>query len=70
MRLDSNRKILDHLGMMGFYKLPADWLDSYTKKVEAATRDDIVRAMRARLHPDAMVTVIVGGQLEPQKAEK
>lgn len=65
LRLDSNRKILDHLAMLGFYDLPADWLDSYTRKVAAVSRDDVVRAMRARLRPDAMVTVIVGGQVAP-----
>lgn len=70
LRLDSNRKILEYLAVMGFYNLPPDWLDTYTKKVAAVSRDDVVRAMRARLHPDTMVTVIVGGQLEAEKAEK
>lgn len=70
LRLDSNRKILDYLAMIGFYRLPPDWLDSYTKKVAAVSREDIIRAMRARLKPDAMATVIVGGQLEPDKTEK
>lgn len=69
LRLDSNRKILDYLAMMGFYNLPPDWLDSYPAKVAAVSRDDIMRALRARLHPDAMVTVIVGGQLEREKTE-
>jgi len=70
LRLDSNRKILDHLAMIGFYNLAPDWLDSYTKKVAAVGRGDIVRALRARLHPEAMATVIVGGQNEPEKADK
>ncbi|NTV95602.1 MAG: insulinase family protein [Thiobacillus sp.] len=69
LRLDSNRKILEYLAMMGFYNLPADWLDTYPKKVAAVTRDDVIRALRARLHPDAMATVIVGGQVEPEKAK-
>jgi len=62
LRLDSNRKILDHLAMMDFYRLPSDWLDAYPKRVAAVTRADVMRAMRARLQPDRMVTVIVGGQ--------
>jgi zinc protease len=70
LRLDSNRKILDHLAMMGFYNLPPDWLDSYVRKVAAVSRDDVIRAMGVRLRPDAMVTVIVGGQLEAEKPEK
>jgi zinc protease len=65
LRLDSNRKILDHLAMLGFYRLPLDWLDSYTRKVAAVTRDDILRAMRERVRPEVMATVIVGGQSGP-----
>jgi len=62
LRLDSNGKILGYLAMMDFYQLPPDWLDTYPKKVAAVTRDDVVKAMRARLKPDDMVTVVVGGQ--------
>jgi zinc protease len=62
LRLDSNGKILSYLAMMDFYRLPSDWLDTYPKKVAAVTRDEVVKAMRARLKPADMVTVIVGGQ--------
>ncbi len=62
LRLDSNRKILEHLALIGFYRLPLDWLDTYTQKVEAVTREDILRAFRARVRPEAMHTVVVGGQ--------
>lgn len=62
LRLDSNRKILDHLAVIGFYRLPLDWLDSYASRVEAVTREDILRAFRSRIRPQAMHTVIVGGQ--------
>jgi zinc protease len=67
LRLDSNKKIQEHLAMIGFYRLPLDWLEAYPKAVEAVTREDIVRAFRVRVRPDAMVTVIVGGQVEPAK---
>ncbi|MDR3395041.1 MAG: pitrilysin family protein [Parasulfuritortus sp.] len=62
LRLDSNGKILSYLAMMDFYRLPPDWLDTYPKKVAAVTREEVVKAMRARLKPANMVTVIVGGQ--------
>ncbi|MCU0934178.1 MAG: insulinase family protein [Thiobacillaceae bacterium] len=65
LRIDSNRKILDHLAMIGFYQLPLDWLDTYSARVAAVTREDILRAFRARARPEAMSTIIVGGQLEP-----
>lgn len=70
LRLDSNRKILDHLAMMGFYDLPPGWLDDYTRKVAAVTREDILRAMRARLSPETMATVIVGGQIAAETGKK
>lgn len=66
MRIDSNKKILEYLAVIGFYRLPLDWLETYTARVEAVSHDDIVRAFRARLRLPAMETVIVGGQIERQ----
>jgi len=67
MRIDSNKKILEYLAVIGFYRLPLDWLDTYTAKVEAVSHDDILRAFRSRVRPAAMSTVIVGGQLESER---
>ena len=67
LRLDSNKKILEYLAVIGFYRLPLDWLDTYTAKVEAVTREDILRGFRARVRPEALSTVVVGGQLAPGK---
>jgi zinc protease len=64
MRIDSNKKILEYLAMIGFYRLPLNWLDTYIPQVEAVTPADVLRAFRARVRPAAMSTVIVGGQLE------
>lgn len=66
LRLDSNRKILDQLALIGFYRLPLDWLAQYPARVEAVTREDILRAFRARIRPEALHTVVVGGPLEAQ----
>jgi zinc protease len=33
LRLDSNKKILEHLAMIGFYRLPLDWLDTYSPRL-------------------------------------
>lgn len=63
LRLDSNKKILEYLAVIGFYRLPLDWLDTYTARVEAVTRDDILRAFRGRVRPESLSTVVVGGQL-------
>jgi len=60
MRIDSNRKILEYLGVIGFYGLPLTYLDDFTGKVEKVTVAQIREAFLRRVHPDAMATVIVG----------
>ncbi len=62
LRLDSNKKIVEYLAMLGFYGLPLTWLDDYPRRVAAVTLADIRRAFRARVVPEQMVTVVVGGQ--------
>lgn len=64
LRLDSNKKILGYLSMIGFYRLPLDWLDTYTGKVAAVTREAIMQAFRQRVPPAKLQTVIVGGQVD------
>lgn len=64
LRIDSNAKILDYLAVIGFYKLPLDYLDKFTKQVESVTAEQIKDAFTRRLKTDKMVTVIVGGDTE------
>jgi zinc protease len=63
LRIDSNRKIHDYLGVIGFYRLPLDYLDTFTTKVEAVTLDQIRDAFRRRIQPDRMATVVVGAKV-------
>jgi zinc protease len=67
LRLDSNRKILEYLAMMAYYRLPLDWLDDYPEQVEKVSKADVLKAFRDRIRPEALSTVIVGGQLGPGK---
>jgi zinc protease len=60
LRIDSNSKIHDYLGLMGFYGLPLDYLDRFVENIEAVTRDQIRDAFRRRIDPDRLVTVVVG----------
>jgi zinc protease len=62
LRLDTNRKILDHVAMIGFYGLPLDYLDRYPKEVEKVTAAQIRDAFARRIHPDNLVTVVVAGK--------
>ncbi len=61
LRIDSNRKILDFLGVIGFYDLPLTWLDDYPKAVAKVTVAEVRDAFRRRVNPDQLITVIVGG---------
>ncbi len=61
LRLDSNRKILDQVAVIGFYQLPLDYLDQYPKQIEKVTAQQVRDAFARRVRPDGMVTVVVGG---------
>ncbi len=60
LRIDSNRKILDYLGVIGFYRLPLTYLEDFVPNVEKVTIADIRNAFARRIDPERMVTVIVG----------
>ena len=60
LRIDSNRKIHGYLNLIGSYRLPLNYLDEFVGNVERVTVADIRRAF-ARLDPERMVTVVVGG---------
>jgi zinc protease len=62
LRIDSNRKILDYLSVIGFYGLPLTYLDDFQRNVEQVTVQSIHEAFRRRIDPGAMATVIVGAQ--------
>lgn len=60
MRIDSNSKILDYLAVIGFYKLPLNYLDEYNSNVEKVTVAQIKDAFSRRLNTENFVTIIVG----------
>ncbi|MGA7801922.1 MAG: pitrilysin family protein [Gammaproteobacteria bacterium] len=61
LRVDTNSKIVEYLAMIGYYHLPLDYLSTFNRKIEAVSRAGIHAAFQRRVHPDRMVTVIVGG---------
>lgn len=62
LRIDSNSELLGYLSLIGYYKLPLDYLDNFTNQISAVTADGVRETFKRRLQPDRMVTVIVGGQ--------
>lgn len=61
LRIDSNKKILEYLSLIGFYQLPLDYLERYPKSVARVTLDQVRESFKRRIDPDKMVTVVVGG---------
>lgn len=62
LRFDSNRKLLDNVANIAWNGLPLDYLESWTRRVEAVTTADIRRAFARVLQPERMVTVVVGAK--------
>ena len=60
LRIDSNRKILGYLSVIGFYDLPLTYLDDFTNKIDRVTVAQIREAFKRHVDPQAMATVIVG----------
>ncbi|ROR34237.1 M16 family metallopeptidase [Inmirania thermothiophila] len=61
LRIDSNRKILGYLTLIGYHGLGLDYLERFTERVEAVTAEQVREAFRRHLDPARMVTVLVGG---------
>ena len=59
LRLDSNKKILDNVAVIGFYGLPLDYLDQYQAKVQAVTAEQVKDAFSRHVRPENLVTVTV-----------
>ena len=60
LRVDSNSKILNYVVVVGYYKLPLDYLRTFNSNVEAVTIEHIKDAFKRRLTVDNLVTVKVG----------
>ncbi len=60
LRIDSNRKILDNLAVIGFFRLPIDYLDTWTSKVESVTLESVRAAFARHVSLDRLITVVVG----------
>lgn len=64
LRIDSNRKILEYLRVIGFYQLPLTYLDDWQNQVSAVTLAQVHDAFKRRIHPSALTTIVVGGNAE------
>lgn len=60
LRIDNSRKIQEYVAMIGFYRLPLTYLEDFVTQVQKVTAQDIRSAFARRVHPDKLVTVVVG----------
>ena len=60
LRIDSNRKLLDNIGNIAWNGLALDYLETWTREVQAVSLNQVRAAMARKLQPARMVTVLVG----------
>ncbi len=59
LRIDSNKKIVEYLAMIGFYQLPLDYLATLNAKIQAVTLEQIHQAFQ-RVNLKQLHTILVG----------
>ena len=69
LRIDSNKDIIEYIGMIGFYGLPLDHLQTFNAKINAVTAEQIRDAFQRRVHPDKLLTVVVGKNTNTQTSD-
>jgi zinc protease len=59
LKLDSTAKIAAFLAQVAFFNLGADYADTYVQRINAVTKEDVLRVARQYLHPDELELVVV-----------
>ena len=65
LNIDSNAELADYLAMIGFYRLPLDYIDRFPEQIENVSLEQVRDALRRRLAPTSTVTVVVGPTARP-----
>lgn len=60
--IDSNRKLLGNVSNIAWNDLPLNYLDTWISQVDKVTLQDVKTAFSAKLQPDKMVTIVLGGK--------
>jgi zinc protease len=56
----SSAQIVRQRAALEFYGYPSDYLDTYEANIRAVTREDVHRVANEHLHPEKLVTLVVG----------
>lgn len=60
LRMEATAQVASGIARVFVHGLPADYHARYRERVRAVTVDDVARAARRRLHPDALTVVVAG----------
>ncbi len=60
LEINDNHKITNFVSTLGFYNLPLDYLNTYIKRLEAVSLQDIKTVFQKRIHPNDMALIVVG----------
>ncbi|MBL4762535.1 MAG: insulinase family protein [Gammaproteobacteria bacterium] len=61
LKIDSNKKIAEYIAAIGFYNLPLNYLDTFSDLVSRLDKKTVRAAFQENVHPDKIITIIVGG---------
>lgn len=62
LRIDNNKKLLNYVTVIGFYRLPLDYLDTFSGQVSKVTTEQIKSAFQRRINLDLLQIISVGGK--------
>ena len=68
LRLDTNSKMAGLLSLIEFYDLGLNYFTEYPKKINAVTKEDILKAAKKYLDPKNYLLVVVAKQKEAEIA--
>lgn len=60
LRLDTNRRMASFLAQVEYFGLGLDYPERYPEYIRRVSREDVLRVAQKYLHPDKLITVIVG----------
>ena len=60
VRYETTEAVASALALAAVYGLPEDYFSTYRQNIVAVTRDDVLRAARSHLHPEALQVLAVG----------
>lgn len=62
LRFDTNRRIAAFISQVEYFELGLDYPNRYGDLIGKVSREEVQRAAKQYLHPDRLITVVVGNQ--------